>query len=72
MLSSMNVQFTPETNDALMRLTKTLGTSKAGVLRYGVSALLLIMKAQRDGGELAVVKDGKVVREIEPLWPMPV
>lgn len=64
----LNVEFTPEATTALERLAETMGTTKAGVLRYGLSLVATIAREEREGNALAVIRGERVVKELTNPW----
>lgn len=64
MSKRLNVQFTEEQRHALEELAKELDTTKVGVLKTALSLLVVASREKRVGNAIAVVKDGKIVKEI--------
>ena len=63
-MSRLNVQFTERQKKSLDDMAEELGTSKAGVLKTAMSLLKVALREREDQNRIAVVKDGKVVKEI--------
>ncbi len=70
-MSRMNVEFTPATDAALERLAETLGTSKAGILRFGIALMQIAVREQASGNSIGVVNGQQVVREVVGVWSIP-
>lgn len=70
-MAAMNIQFTDEANAALERLAAELGTSKAGVLRFGLSLLSIARTEAERGNALGVINGDRVVKEIAGVWIAP-
>lgn len=64
MSSRLNVQFNDKQKKNLEDMAKDLGTTQAGVLKTALSLLKVAMREREQDNEIAVVKDGKVVKEI--------
>ena len=67
-MAAMNIEFTREASDALERLAASLGTTKAGVLRYGMSLVVIATREENKGNALGVVNGERVVKEIATPW----
>lgn len=67
-MSAMNVEFSEATDALLKRLADQLGTSKAGVLRFGIALMNIATQEQAKGNRLGVVHEDRVVREIVGVW----
>ncbi len=67
-MKAMNVKFSDESADALVRIADDMGTSKADALRFGLALLRLAFKEERDGNKIGIIRDGAVVREIVSVW----
>lgn len=70
-MSRMNVEFTESTDAALERLADVLGTSKAGVLRFGIALMQIAVNEQAKGRCIGVVEGERLVREIVGVWNVP-
>jgi hypothetical protein len=62
--SRLNIHFTDKQKELLDELAVDLGTTKAGVLKKGMSLLQVAVREKRSGNQLGVVRDDKVVKEI--------
>ncbi|MGI8980230.1 MAG: hypothetical protein ACR2FY_13475 [Pirellulaceae bacterium] len=60
----MNVQFSERQKKSLEEMAGELGTSQAGVLKTALSLLKVALREREQHNQLAVVKDGRVVKEI--------
>ena len=67
-MRQMNVQFTEPTAEALEQAAEKLGTSKAGVLRFGVSLVEYLIREQEAGNALGVIRGERVVKELASPW----
>ena len=63
-MTRLNVQFNDRQKKSLEEMAKELGTSQAGVLKTALSLLKVAIREREQDNEIAVVKDGKVVKEI--------
>jgi len=63
-MTRLNVQFNDRQKKSLEQMAKELGTSQAGVLKTALSLLKVAIREREQENEIAVVKDGKVVKEI--------
>jgi predicted transcriptional regulator len=64
MATRLNVQFTERQNQSLEEMAEELGTTKAGVLKAALSLLKVALREREQKNQIAVVKDGQVVKEI--------
>ena len=62
--SRMNVQFNERQKKSLEEMAAELGTSQAGVLKTALSLLKVALREREQHNQIAVVRDGKVVKEI--------
>ena len=62
--SRMNVQFNERQKRSLEEMAAELGTSQAGVLKTALSLLKVALREREQHNQIAVVRDGKVVKEI--------
>jgi hypothetical protein len=60
----MNIQFSDRQKKSLEEMADVLGTSQAGVLKTALSLLRVALREREQKNQIAVVKDGKVVKEI--------
>jgi predicted transcriptional regulator len=60
----MNIQFTDRQKKSLEEMAQELGTTQAGVLKTALSLLKVAIREREQQNELAVVKNGKIVKEI--------
>ena len=60
----MNIQFSDRQKKSLEEMANELGTSQAGVLKTALSLLRVALREREQKNQIAVVKDGKVVKEI--------
>ena len=60
----MNVQFNERQKKSLEEMAAELGTSQAGVLKTALSLLKVALREREQHNQIAVVRDGKVVKEI--------
>lgn len=63
-MTRLNVQFNDRQKKSLKEMAKELGTSQAGVLKTALSLLKVALREREQDNDIAVVKDGKVVKEI--------
>lgn len=63
-MPKLNVQFNEKQTAALERMVAELQVGKGRVLALALSLLEVARREERDGGRLAVVRDGAVVKEI--------
>lgn len=64
MSTRMNVQFTERQKKSLEEMAQEMNTSQAGVLKTALSLLRVALRERENHNEIAVVKDGKVIKEI--------
>ena len=60
----MNVQFNERQKKSLEEMAAELGTSQAGVLKTALSLFKVALREREQHNQIAVVRDGKVVKEI--------
>ncbi|MFZ2146053.1 MAG: hypothetical protein WAV28_02440 [Sedimentisphaerales bacterium] len=60
----LNIQFNDKQKKALDKLATDMGTTKAGVIKTGLSLLEVALREKKLGNQLGVVRDNKVVKEI--------
>ena len=60
----MNIQFNDRQKKSLEEMAEELGTSQAGVLKTALSLLKVAIREREQENHIAVVKDGRVVKEI--------
>ena len=60
----MNIQFNDRQKRSLEEMADELGTSQAGVLKTALSLLKVAIREREQKNQIAVVRDGKVVKEI--------
>ena len=61
----MNIYFNEQQKNSLEEMASKLGTTQAVVLRKSLSLLKLALRERKQHNQIAVVRDGKVVKEIE-------
>jgi hypothetical protein len=64
----VTVEFGPEQDQLLERLAKSHGITKAAILRFGLSLLVIAENEGRRGNAIGVVSGERVVKEIAGLW----
>lgn len=64
MSTRLNVQFTDRQKKSLDEMAEELGMTKAGVLKTALSLLKVAIREREQKNNLAVARDGKVVKEI--------
>lgn len=64
MSNRFNVQFTAKQKQALDELAEELDTTKVGVLKTALSLLSVALRERKNGNQIGIVKDDKVVKEI--------
>jgi len=64
MSTRLNIQFNDKQKKSLEDMAEELGTSQAGVLKTALSLLKVAIREREQDNNIAVVKDGKVVKEI--------
>ena len=64
MSNRLNVQFSEKQRRALDELAEELDTTKAGVLKTALSLLHVALLEKKNGNNIGVVRDDKVVKEI--------
>lgn len=64
MSTRMNVQFTERQKKSLEDMAAEMGTTQAGVLKAALSLLRVALREKENHNDIAVVKDGRVVKEI--------
>lgn len=64
MSTRLNIQFNDKQNKSLEDMAEELGTTKAGVLKTALSLLKVAIREREQQNNIAVVKDGKIVKEI--------
>lgn len=64
MSTRLNVQFNDKQKKSLEDMADELGTTQAGVLKTALSLLKVAIREREQDNNIAVVKDGKVVKEI--------
>lgn len=60
----MNVHFTERQKKLLEEMAEEMGTTQAGVLKAALSLLRVALREKGNGNDIAVVKDGRVIKEI--------
>ena len=60
----MNIQFSERQKKSLEEMASELGTSQAGVLKTALSLLRVALREREQNNQIAVVKDGRIVKEI--------
>jgi biotin operon repressor len=66
--SRLNVAFSDRQNEALESLAHELGMTKAGVLKTALALLETALRERKAGNQIAITRDGVVVKEIVGLW----
>ncbi len=66
----VSVRFSKGAIEALSGLAKRFESTKVGVIRKGLLLLTLAINEQEAGNEIAVVKDGKIIKEIVGILPL--
>ena len=64
MSTRLNIQFNDKQKKSLEEMATELGTTQAGVLKTALSLLKVAIREREQDNDIAVVKDGKVVKEI--------
>ena len=64
MSTRLNIQFNDKQKKSLEQMARELGTTQAGVLKTALSLLKVAIREREQDNSIAVVKDGKVVKEI--------
>ena len=64
MSTRLNIQFTDNQRKSLDEMAAELSTTKAGVLKTALSLLKVAIREREQQNNIAVVKDGKLVKEI--------
>ncbi len=64
MSNRLNVQFSEKQRRALDELAEELDTTKVGVLKTALSLLRVALLEKKNGNNIGVVRDDKVVKEI--------
>lgn len=64
MNTRLNVQFSERQRQSLDEMAEELNTTKAGVLKTALSLLKVAIREREQENNLAIVKDGHVVKEI--------
>lgn len=59
---------TPDQVEAIDRLAKSLGINKTSVLMNGLALIRVATREKEHGNSLAVIRDGKVIKEIVGAW----
>ncbi len=60
----LNLDLTPDAYEELQRLAEASGKNMADILRTGLKLYSLVQEESRDGKNLGIVKDNKVLKEI--------
>lgn len=63
-MTRMNIQFNDRQRQSIREMAAYLGRSQAGVLQVALALLKIVVREQKLGNTIAVVKDGQVLREI--------
>lgn len=71
MTTRMTIDFGPDQSAALDRIANRLGTTKAGILRYGLSLLQIALAEQSRGNAMGIVHGERVVKELAGIWAPP-
>ena len=61
----MKITFNSLQQRALSQLEKDLKTTQAGVIKSALACLATLKRAQNNGRQIAIVKDGKIEAYIE-------
>jgi len=64
MSTRLNIQFNDRQKKSLEEMAEELGTTQAGVLKTALSLLKVAIREREQHNDIAVVKDGKIVKEI--------
>ena len=64
MSTRLNIQFNDKQKKSLEEMATELGTTQAGVLKTALSLLKVAIREREQDNDIAVVKDGKIVKEI--------
>jgi len=61
----MKITFNGPQQQALSQLEKDLKTTQAGVIKTALACLTTLTRAQNNGRQIAIVKDGRIEAYIE-------
>ena len=64
MSSQFNVRFTNKQEQLLDAMTVEIGTTTADVLKKAMSLLTVVLRENKNGNRIVVVKQGKIIKEI--------
>lgn len=60
----MNIQFSDRQKRSLEKMAAKLGTSHAGVFKTALSLLRAVLRERNPETQIAIVKDGRVLKTI--------
>ena len=61
---TFSVKFNEKQNKALGKTAKEMGKTKTEVIKTALSLLTVVIREQRTGNSIGIIKDGKVLKEI--------
>ena len=64
MATKLNVEFTDHQRKLLDDMAEDLGTTKAGVLRTALALLQVAVREKKEGNQVGIIRDNKVLKEI--------
>ena len=64
MPTKLNVEFTDQQRKLLDEMAEDLGTTKAGVLRTALALLQVAVREKKEGNQVGIIRDNKVLKEI--------
>lgn len=63
-MGRLNVRFSDRQKESLEGMANDLDTTMSEVLRKALALLRVALREQRAGNQIAIVKEGKVLKEI--------
>lgn len=68
MTGRTTIDFGPDQTAALDRLSVEFGATKASILRFGLSLMLIAVREGKRGNSLGVIHGDRILREIAGVW----
>ena len=64
----MSVKMTKKQKKSLQKMADDLETDIPGVLQQGFALLEIAIREHKEGNQLSITKDGKILKEIIGVW----
>ena len=63
----MNIYFNKQQKISLEEMSSKIGVNRANIIKKAMSLLKIALNELKQGNQIAIVKDGKIIKEIEGL-----